>query len=222
MMPFAGGIDSLPNGTLLLSIAAAVFYLAMQGRPPSWRRTLAKAGSTALLAWLAWLEGGPLLLVAALALGAAGDAFLAQEGEGWFLAGLASFLAAHIAYVALFAASGSGLEILSIQPWRLVAPAIAAFGALVVLRLILPAAGRELRLPVVAYVLAILAMMTAAATVAAPIIMAGAALFVLSDAILAIQKFLMRPGTVTFRLAGAAVWLLYYPAQLVITLGFLL
>ena len=78
MTPFPGGIESLANGTLILSAAAALLYLPLQGREPSLRRTLVKTGSTALLALLAWMEGGPALLVAALALSAAGDAFLAH------------------------------------------------------------------------------------------------------------------------------------------------
>ena len=66
MMPFPGGIDSLSNGTLLFSAGAAFFYLLMQARPPSWRRTVAKAGAIVLLAVLTLLEGGPFLLAAAL------------------------------------------------------------------------------------------------------------------------------------------------------------
>ena len=81
MMPFAGGPESLANGTLLLSVAAAALYLPVQGRAPSLRRSLVKTAATALLAVLAFIEGGPWLLVAALALGAAGDFFLSRDGE---------------------------------------------------------------------------------------------------------------------------------------------
>ena len=49
---------------------------------------------------LAVVENGPLLLFAALALSAVGDAFLSREGDRAFLGGLASFLAAHLAYIA--------------------------------------------------------------------------------------------------------------------------
>jgi uncharacterized membrane protein YhhN len=206
MMPFPGGIDSLPNGTLILSVAAALAYLA----------------ATALLALLAVLQGGPLLLVAALVLGAAGDAFLSRDGERAFLAGLASFLAAHLAYVALFVIAGGGTEILARQPWRLAIVAIAALGAIVLMRRLLPAAGPTMRLPVVLYAAAILAMMLAAAAVPAPVIVIGAALFVLSDSLLAIGRFLMPADSPLQPPAGAAVWTLYYLAQAAITLGFLL
>jgi hypothetical protein len=58
MMPFPGGVDSLANGTLLLSVAAALLYLPVQGRPPSLRRTIVKTAAVALLAVLAWIAGG--------------------------------------------------------------------------------------------------------------------------------------------------------------------
>ena len=222
MMPFPGGIDSLANGTLVLSAAAALLYLPVQGREPSLRRTVVKTAATALLAVLAWMVGGPLLLVAALALSAAGDAFLAQDGETPFLAGLASFLAAHLAYVALFVSVGSGVAILTAQPWRLALALLAAVGAVVLLRRLLPAAGPAMRLPVAVYAAAILAMLWAAATVPAPVILAGAVLFVVSDSLLAIGRFLLPPDSPRQRATGAAVWILYYLAQAAIALGFLL
>lgn len=222
MMPFPGGIDSLSNGTLVLSIAAALLYLPVQGRAPSLRRTVVKTASTALLALLAVLEGGPALLVAALALSAAGDAFLSRDGETPFLLGLASFLLAHIAYVPLFLSVGGGLAILAAEPWRIALSLLAVAGAVVLLRRLLPAAGPQMRLPVAVYTAAILAMMLAAATVPSPIVLIGAAMFVVSDSLLAIGRFLMPPHAPRQRPTGAAVWVFYYLAQAAITLGFLL
>lgn len=221
-MPFAGGIDLLSNGTLLLACVAAVLYLAMEANPASWRRAVAKTAGVALLAVLAVVEQGPWLLVAGLALGAAGDAFLARDGERPFLAGLASFLAAHLAYAALFTAIGAGLGLLVGEPWRLALVVVAAVAALVLLRRLLPAVGAALRVPVSAYVAAILAMTIAAATVADPLVAAGAALFVASDAILAVRTFLLPEGSPHHRRAGPAVWVLYFLAQVTITLGVLL
>ncbi len=222
MMPFAGGIDSLSNGTLLLAFAAAVAYLPMQAAAPSWRRTVAKTAGVALLAVLAVLEQGPWLLVVGLALSAAGDAFLAQEGERPFLAGLASFLAGHVAYVGLFLTLGQGLSLLSAEPWRLALDLVVIVAAGLLLRRLLPAVGSDMRVPVTVYVIAILAMMLAASTVSAPLVVAGAALFVASDAILATQKFLLPAGSPGHRRAGPAVWILYFLAQVAITLGVLL
>lgn len=222
MMPFAGGIESLPNGTLLFSVIAAALYLPVQGRAPSLRRSCVKTASTALLAALAFMQGGPWLLVAALALSAAGDFFLSRDGETPFLAGLASFLAAHIAYVALFLSAGGGMDVLTGQPWRLGLAALAAIGAVLLLRRLLPAAGPQMRVPVAFYTAAILAMLLAAAAVPAPIILIGAILFVASDSLLAIGRFLLPANAPGQRPTGAAVWVLYYLAQAAITLGFLL
>jgi len=222
MMPFDGGVDSMSNGTLLLSGLAALLYLFALGRLAGWRRTVVKTAAVALLALLAAIEGGPLLLIAALALSALGDAFLAHDGEKPFLGGLASFLVAHIAYVALFVMAGGGIEIIAVQPWRLVLPAIVIAGAGLLLMRLLPAVPGALRVPVAAYVAAILAMMVAAATVPAPIVMIGAALFVASDAILAIQTFLLADGSRHRAWAAPAVWILYYAAQAILALAFIL
>ncbi|MBX9453769.1 MAG: lysoplasmalogenase [Mesorhizobium sp.] len=223
MMPFAGGPESLSNGTLLLSAVAAFLYLLMLHRPPSWRRTVVKTGSVALLAVLAQVEGGPLLLVAALALSAIGDAFLAQDGEKAFLGGLASFLVAHLAYVALFAASRRGDG----NPRR-AAMAAGIAGGRSPWPLCRCCAGccprrdRICALPVAAYAAAILAMMWSSATVAAPLVMVGAAMFVVSDAILATAKFLFAPVSRHHAWAAPSVWMLYYLAQVAITLAFIL
>ncbi|MCO5158741.1 MAG: lysoplasmalogenase [Aquamicrobium sp.] len=222
MMPFAGGLDSLPNGTLLLSVAAALLYLPVQGRAPSLRRSVVKTTATALLAVLAFIEGGPFLLVAALALSAAGDFFLARDGETAFLAGLASFLAAHLAYVPLFLSVGGGMEILTWQLWRLGLVLLAAIGAALLMRRLLAAVAPQMRVPVAVYAAAILAMLLAAATVPSPVILIGAILFVLSDSLLAIGRFLTPPDSPRQRPIGAAVWVLYYLAQAAIALGFLL
>lgn len=222
MMPFAGGLDSLPNGTLLLSVVAALLYLPVQGSAPSLRRSVVKTAATALLAILAFIEGGPFLLVAALALSAAGDFFLSRNGETAFLAGLASFLAAHLAYVPLFLSVGGGTEILTWQPWRLGLAVLAALGAALLMRRLVPAAGPQMRAPVAVYAAAILAMLLAAATVPSPVILIGAILFVASDSLLAIGRFLTPPDSPRQRPVGAAVWVLYYLAQAAIALGFLL
>lgn len=222
MMPFPGGIESLANGTLIFSAGASFFYLLKQSEPSSWRRTVAKAGSIALLSLLALFERGPLLLVVALALSAAGDAFLAQDGEKPFLLGLASFFLAHLAYVALFWQLGSDLLLIVQEPWRLAVVALALAAALWLLRRLLAAVAPPLRLPIAAYTPAIMAMLIAAATVPAPLVIAGAMMFVASDFILAAQRFLFAPASQHRDWVGPAVWILYYFAQLAITLAVLL
>lgn len=216
-MPFPGAIDSLSNGTLLFSAIAAFFSLLAQGRAPSWRHTAATAGAILLLALLATMEGGPLLLILALSLCAAAAAFLAQAGEGPFRAGLASLLAGHLAYAALFAVTGGGMEILAAQPWRAALPALGILAA--TLLLLRPPAPR---LPLAAGIAAMLAMVFAAATVPAPLVLIGATLLLAADALLAAERFLLAGNSPHRAWAGPAAWILSYLAQLSITLGFLL
>lgn len=218
MMPFHGGLAATPNAALLFSLAAAFLYFFMLDQPPSWRRTVAKTLSVLLLAFLAFDQNGPWLLVAALLLSAVGDAFLAQDGEKEFLAGLASFLAAHVAYVALFAAAGEGALIMA-DPWRsALAAAMLVFSGLLLFRL-WPVLDAGLRFPVAAYAAAILAMGLSALSLAAPLVILGATLFVISDGILATERFLLQPSSQHRRWTRPAVWLLYYAAQVLITLG---
>lgn len=222
MMPFAGGIEANPNATLLFSIAAAAIYALALELSPRLARSAAKTLAVGLLAALAVMQGGPLLLVAALALSAAGDAFLSRDGEKAFLGGLASFLAAHIAYVALFLEAGGGIGLLTAQWWRgAIALALAAF-VIVMLAALWRRVGPSLRAPIAVYVAAILAMGISALTTSYPWVIAGAVVFMASDGLLATERFLLAaisPHRVWLRYA---VWVLYYAAQLAITLGFLL
>lgn len=226
MMPFPGGIDSLANGTLIISVGASCLYLVLKGTEPVWRRTALKVASVALLALLALIAGGPILLVIALLFCAVGDGFLAQDGEQYFLGGLVAFLFGHLVYIWLFVAVGFGFgdgfgQILA-DPWRagLVIAAVVCAGAMA-MRL-MPEVGEEMRLPVLGYMVAIVAMLTAAATMPLPMVVAGAALFFVSDAILAAERYLLEDGSLPKTVAGPAVWVLYYLGQMAIVLGFVL
>ncbi|UVK41946.1 lysoplasmalogenase [Mesorhizobium sp. AR07] len=221
-MPFPGGIDANANATLIFSLAAAVIYAFTLGMPPRLARSAAKTLAVAMLAVLAALQGGPLLLVIALALSAVGDAFLSRDGEKAFLGGLASFLVAHIVYVALFLRNGGGLTLLGAEPWRgAIVLAMVVF-AIVMLAALRRRVGPGLRVPIVVYVAAILAMGISALTTSNAWVISGAVSFMASDGLLAAEKFLVAaisPHRVWMRFA---VWVLYYAAQLAITLGFLL
>lgn len=221
-MPFAGDISSTANGTLVLSIAAAIFYAFMQDGMPSWRRTVVKTAPVLFLAILSFIEGGPWLLTVGLLASAAGDAALSQEGERPFLAGLAAFLLAHILYIALFLAFSSDAGIFAAEPWRALAAIVLIAFCVLMLKRMMPTLQAGMRLPVLAYVAAITAMGIAAFGVPGRLVSAGAALFVASDAILAVRKFLMPEPSPHRILTGLAVWILYYAAQLLITLAFLL
>lgn len=222
MLPFPGGIEGQANGALILAVLAAVIYLYIRKLRVSGRRSAVKTIPLAALAWLSFIEGGPWLLTAALALSALGDLALAQEDDDrFFLAGLGAFLAAHVAYVALFATGSAGLAILIAEPWRLAAAlAICAFGIFMLTRL-WPALEAAMRPAVLAYMLAIVAMGVTAFTTQSPAVMVGAVLFIASDAILASERFLLAPDTVQRTVTGPAIWITYIAAQIAIVLGVL-
>ncbi len=222
MLPFTGGLEAQENGAFLLSAAAALLYAFIIDLKPSVIRSVVKTLSTALLAYLAWRAGGTMLLVAGLALGSLGDLFLSRDGEKAFLAGLASFLAAHLAYIKLFAENSLGLAELDVAYWRLTAMAVVVVFAMSFLVVLLKRAPPTLRLPIVAYTLTIMAMGVTSLAVANVWVMIGAALFIASDALLAWERFVSPAISSARPLMRRAVWVLYYAAQLLIMLGFVL
>ena len=156
-----------------------------------------------------------LLLAAALAGSLAGDVFLMFQG--FFIPGLVSFLVAHLFYVALFKSG---------EAWFPHRGALAAtLGIGVAMYAFLWAGGLPpaLRAPVAAYVL-VIALMAAQAMGRATVLRSGAALrvalgagcFMLSDALLATDRFVTP-------LPLAPVWVLttYYAAQVMIVSGWL-
>ena len=120
----------------------------------------------------------------ALALGCVGAVALLGDSDAAFTAGLASFLAGHLAWIiALRQRPGGGL--LRARP-ALAAPYLGAFGALNAY--LWPRTGRD-RVPVIAYSAALLAMSLAALDSGSRRTAAGGALFLVSDTLLALEKF---------------------------------
>jgi uncharacterized membrane protein YhhN len=191
--------------TIALLVAA---HLAAEARGLPLARAATKVGASLAFVALALLPGprGPLAggLLAGLALSVVGDAALLSARRAAFLGGLAAFLLAHLAYAAAFASAGHP------DPW--VALPVAAFLA-GTLRWLWPRLG-PMRLPVVAYCLAIGAMLWLAQGVARPEVRLGAVLFAASDLFVARNRF-VRPG-----LANRAIGLpLYYAAQVLLALA---
>jgi uncharacterized membrane protein YhhN len=119
-----------------------------------------------------------------LAFGAAGDVALLGSSDAAFTAGLASFLAGHVAWIAaLRHRPGSGR--LRSRP-VLALPYLAAFGSLNAY--LWPRTGKD-RIPVLGYSTALLAMALVALDSGSPQAAAGGALFMLSDSLLALEKF---------------------------------
>ena len=166
----------------------------------------------ALFALMVW-QGPPLdprystFVVAGLICSMVGDVCLLVPDR--FVSGLASFLVAHLFYIAAFAAGPQAVTLL--------AP-FAAVGAMLAGTLWRRAG--ELRWPVVAYVTVISVMgWQAAQRAAAPLTpepsgilaLVGALTFMTSDGLLAFERFVRR-----FRGADAAVMATYYGAQALI------
>ena len=212
------GMTSEPLGSLLFSAIAAFLYLFMVNQPATMRRTAVKTLAVAMLAVLALIVDGPLLLIAALLACAAGDAFLAQDDERMFLAGLVAFLVGHVLYVALFYTSGA-MEVVVEQPVRLlIGVAFMVFAMLATLRLV-PAAG-QLGPPVGAYITVIAAMGLSALLMPGWGVVFGAGLFMASDAVLAAGRFL-HAGEDGSQPYGHFVWISYYLAQALMALSVL-
>jgi uncharacterized membrane protein YhhN len=221
-MPFPGGLTETANGLVLLSVLAAILYGYMAQWPASWRRTAVKTLSIALLGVLARSTGGPLLLALALMASASGDAALAAEEDRWFLPGLVAFLIAHLIYIALFATGSQGIAILAAEPLRGLWAVLIVIAAGALLAKLVPAVPAAMRAPVVVYALAIAAMGVMAVTVPGYGVAIGATLFIASDALLAVRKYLTAETSPHAAWTGYAVWALYYAAQATITLAILL
>lgn len=158
-------------------------------------------------------EGGGWLLVA-LVFGLVGDVCLLEKSDGRFRAGLAAFLVGHLAYVACFAQVG-----LPRPGWSWLG-LVAVAGAVVVTRQVVPATyrhgGAALAAPVALYTLVIAAMLVTAWWTGLVLVAAGATVFVCSDSVLALHRF-VRP----LPRADLLVMVTYHLGQALIVAGIL-
>ncbi|MCB6178661.1 lysoplasmalogenase [Rhodobacter sp. Har01] len=197
-------------GVLVMAVIPALVYLLWHaGRPPQpgLAAALVKTASTALLALGGLVAGAPAAIVAGLAFGALGDFALARPGERAFLAGMAAFGAGHLAYAMAFWTGDPG-------PWWAVGAVLALAGSTEVW--LAPRVPRPMRWPVRAYVGLIAAMGVAALCQSGSAVLAGVGLFLLSDTLLAWEKFVAGNPV---RLASRAVWVCYCSGQALILWG---
>ena len=146
-----------------------------------------------LAQWEVSPSGYPLLIVVGLVFGAGGDVALMSKARSWFLVGLVSFLLGHIAYLVAFARLSAASDWVS--PWSF----IPIVSVLIVLRYLWAHLG-TMRIPVLAYMVAIVLMVLAALAVAGAsepplppravrLIVIGALLFFASDISVAKARF---------------------------------
>lgn len=153
------------------------------------------------------------ILGVALSFSCLGDLFLAVRGR--FLLGLSSFLVTHLLYLTLFVRNWQ--RPLRPARTRLVSSILVLLFSLFYTQWLAPTLG-SLAVPVALYVCAITLMVVAGLWSSFPPswVWVGAVLFLVSDAILAADRF---HGQVPF--AGFLIWATYYLGQYGITLGVL-
>jgi uncharacterized membrane protein YhhN len=200
---------------VLIVIGVVTASLAVADWGAVWRRLpglrwFTKPGTMVTLIVVAMLldPADPAIrawFVAALVLSLAGDVFL-MLAEKWFVAGLGSFLVAHVAYVA-------GLLLAFRSGWSLTAGLVlvAGFGTWVGRRVVTAVAEANSALigPVVAYIAVISAMVVAAFGTGSAWAIAAAVLFYASDSLLAWDRFVE-----SLRLGPLAVMVTYHLAQM--------
>jgi uncharacterized membrane protein YhhN len=158
-------------------LAAADILLAAAGRDrPRWL--------TKPLLMPALMVGRDRPVQRALALGGVGDLALLGRSDAAFTAGLVSFLAGHLAWIAALRQRPRGGR-LRTRP-VLAAPYLAAYAGLNAY--LWPRAGND-RIPVIVYSTALSAMALAALDSESAKTATGGALFLVSDTLLALGKF---------------------------------
>ena len=195
--PYPQSVNRIRWLSLLFVFAAAasgVWVVGSRAGLSSWHGLPNTASTTLffLVAAAAANRGVPARykwsVVAGLGFSAAGDAFLMLRGD-YFVPGLGSFLVAHLCYLWAFTGDsplgGRKLPFLLWSVW-----------GMVLVPWLWPGVGQSLRIPVLLYAGALLAMAAQAASraaskrdTAAILAAAGAALFVVSDSVLALQRF---------------------------------
>ncbi|MCW8193398.1 lysoplasmalogenase [Proteobacteria bacterium 005FR1] len=195
-----------------LVAAAAYITLSELGLSGPWMAGL-KIVPIITLAVLAMsrLEGlSRTLTLVALFFSAMGDVFLDLEFANQFVVGLAAFLLAQLTY------AGNFLRNADFRNKRTALRALPLLvGTFALAAALLPEAG-ELAPAITFYLLAILLMALSAAAHRgdSALLFAGAVSFVISDALIGLNKFLA-----PIPLAGVAIMLTYYGAQLMLVLG---
>lgn len=210
------------NETVLLSAIASFgaggYGFGYLKADVSWIRSIVKCVPVAAMAGIAAILGGPDLLVLGLALGVVGDFFLSRESGQAFLAGLGAFLLSHVAYILLF---------WSLRAEFIYKPMLMPMAGVIVFALIMSVflwrKAADFRGPVLAYIAIVMLMVLSAMVVPLGhrLITLGALLFMLSDSVLAVERFALTEGDEKLKTTPAIVWWTYVVAQAAILLGVL-
>jgi uncharacterized membrane protein YhhN len=165
------------------------------------------------------------LILAGLVLSLVGDVLLIpQDNPKAFLGGLVAFLSAHVMYIIAFIYLQFGVIDAVNVPAEIVTAILLVIVGALIYRYLSPGLG-EMRIPVIAYVVIISLMVDRAVAISIVhpgpavqpvLIVAGASLFYISDAILAANKFRMGGQMPHYRMWNLST---YYSGQLLIALS---
>ncbi|BBO76048.1 hypothetical protein DSCW_34650 [Desulfosarcina widdelii] len=196
----------------LIFFSFAVIFIATLHMRPYPFVYLVKAVPIYSLAALAFLNIPGLrgkLIGLGLVFSGVGDIVLELAGDSLFAVGLGAFLTAHLFYIAAFT---KGIRFKGAR--GMVAAAIMVYGCLIGFVMV-PNLG-DMLVPVLAYLLVIVAMGVLAALggVNHWLVVAGACLFIASDSLIAVNRFIAPVPN-----SGLLIMATYYPAQLLITAG---
>jgi len=184
---------------LAFGIFAVLDWLAVSRRLRSLEYVAKPATLLALLVYAGSGHPSPWL-VAALAFSLLGDVFLMLPAD-LFLAGLGAFLVAHLAYIGAFVGP--------VAPRLVWLAVVIGVLAPVAARILHAVPDRALRAPVAVYSLAISLMVASAVASASTVAIAGAMLFLVSDMLIAWNRFVQpRPW------APLAIIVTYHLGQL--------
>jgi len=203
---------------LAISLLAASGYQMIESQPADTLRSLLKTASVSALAALPLISlgAGPTLALLALTLalgfGSLGDYFLSlKESDAHFKRGIGAFLIGHLFYLVVMVP-----HIGAPSPLQMAGMALLVLGAVGTCLRATPRLG-PYKMPVWIYMGAIGAMALTALTLPNPLTGSGALLFVFSDAIILIHRFI-RPVPAR----GPLVWVPYYVGQCLLGVSLLL
>ncbi|MBL0918967.1 MAG: lysoplasmalogenase [Hydrogenophaga sp.] len=205
---------TLPITLTLACIACVLGQIVADRRAWPLARGVFKLGASSCFVGVAIALGATQsgygqLVLGALLLGWVGDALLLSRRTPAFMAGLGAFLLSHGLFAAAFASGALAWQAMGVA--MVVASAVGA----VFLRWLLPRVPGQLKPPVLAYVVVILAMCVTATghTVATErwIVLLGALLFAVSDVAVARDRFVQRSHA-----NHVWGWATYFAAQLLL------
>ncbi len=209
----------------ILYFAACIAFIALETIGVAWISIAVKSLIIPLLIWLylRFVRGHwnrfHSLIITALVFSWMRDVTLqlTQFQESFFLVGLGSFLITQLIYMVAFFITPGKNTLFFRKIYLLIPVALYGWGIL----WLLSAGLGDMKLPVTVYTVVILSMLLAAVNREKKVnrqsfllVLAGAILFVLSDSMIAINKF-----SQPFELARIAILSSYFTAQYLIALG---